>query len=244
MRKRSLPEAIFGVFVVFMVFFVSAFILIFLRIIFAPKKWEDAVVYACNPVLVWSQGVTVEVFNRDKFYDAHTPCVVVANHSSLVDIPAVYIAASGTMRMLAKRELFWLPFIGWGMTAAHFVGVRRGKRTSGERAQRIIGKRLRAGYQFYVAPEGTRSPTGKLLPFKPGAFRIAKIHQVPIVVLALENPWEILPKGKLLTRRKSTMRATFIGRISTTSAENSAKDPTELMEMARNLFLKHGFAES
>lgn len=243
-RPRPFISSLFGVFWVVMVFVVSAFFLIFLRIIFAPRKYLDAVVYACNPVLVWSQGVTVKVFNREKFYDPSEACIIISNHSSLVDIPSVYMAASGRLRMLAKRELFWIPFIGWGMTAAKFVGVTRGKRSSGENAQKKIGKRLSEGYQFYIAPEGTRSPTGRLLPFKPGAFRIAKIHKVPIVVLALEEPWKLLPKTDLLARKKGNLKATFLGKISTVSAENRDLTAVDLMNIARQMYLDHGIADA
>jgi 1-acyl-sn-glycerol-3-phosphate acyltransferase len=99
-----------------------------------------------------------------------------------------------------------------------------------------------------MAPEGTRSPLGYLLPFKTGAFRIALKTKTPIVVLALEKPWEILPKGNLLPLYSGTVNATFLGKIDPLkfleSPENTEKHLQSMIYEARVMFLKHGLTES
>jgi len=238
--------ALLGVVLTFTVSCICLIILFPLRLLSVPRKWENSVIWGCAPSILKFMNSRVEVINRE-IYNPDEPCIVIANHSSLLDIPAIYIATSGSLRMLSKFEMYLIPLIGWGMFFSHFIGVRRGSRKSGEHAQQLIGKRLKQGYQIYIAPEGTRSADGKLLPFKSGAFRLAKMHEVPIIVLALEKPWEILPRTRLFPLYGGTIKATFLGRLE--NRQNHGKtdkfpSADERLREARELYLKHGFVES
>ena len=239
-RHRGYTKALIGALGVILVFIFTSTLLIFLRLIFAPRYWQNKIIKKSADLLNFFLGIKVEVSNI-KFYNSNEPCLIISNHSSLIDIPITYAATSGCLRMLGKFELLLIPFLGWGMLASHFVAVRRGNRSSGEKALKTITQRLKDGFQFYMAPEGTRSPHGHLLPFKTGAFRIAQKTNVPIIVLALEKPWEILPKGKLLPLYGGTVSATFLGKIET---QSSLKTIEEMIGEARSLFLKHGLTES
>lgn len=239
-RYRGYTKALIGALGVILVFILISTLLILLRLIFAPRKWQNKIIKNSADLLNFFLGIKVEVLNR-KLYTPDEPCLIISNHSSLIDIPITYAATSGCLRMLGKIELLLIPFLGWGMLASHFVAVRRGNRSSGDKALKTITQRLKDGFQFYMAPEGTRSPKGHLLPFKTGAFRIAQKTKVPIIVLALEKPWEILPKGKLLPLYGGTIKATFLGRIETQSTDKAVE---EMIQETRSLFLKHGFTES
>ena len=240
LRYRGYIKALIGALGVILVFILISTFLILLRLIFAPRKWQNKVIKNSADLLNFFLGIKVEVLNR-KFYNPDEPCLIISNHSSLIDIPITYAATSGCLRMLGKVELLLIPFLGWGMLASHFVAVRRGNRSSGDKALKTITQRLKDGFQFYMAPEGTRSPKGHLLPFKTGAFRIAQKTKVPIIVLALEKPWKILPKGKLLPLYGGTIKATFLGKI---DPQDNSKTVEEMLREARHLFLKHGFTES
>jgi len=246
-RYRGYTKALIGALGVILVFILISTVLILLRLIFAPRKWQNSIIKKSADLLNFFLGIKVEVLNRE-FYNTEEPCLIISNHSSLIDIPITYAATSGCLRMLGKFELLLIPFLGWGMLASHFVAVRRGNRSSGDKALKTISQRLKDGFQFYMAPEGTRSPNGHLLPFKTGAFRIAQKTKVPIIVLALEKPWEILPKGKLLPLYGGVVKATFLGKIDPqtflVSSQNTEKSIQEIIQETRKLFLDQGLTES
>lgn len=253
-RYRGYPKAFIGALGVILVFVIVSLLLILLRIIFAPRKWQNTLIEKSANLLNFFLGIEVKVTNKE-IYNSKEACLIISNHSSLIDIPITYAAASGCLRMLGKIELLLIPFLGWGMLASHFVAVRRGNRSSGEKALNKITQRLKLGFQFYMAPEGTRSPRGKLLPFKTGAFRIALKTNTPIVVLALEKPWELLPKGKLLPLYGGIVHATFLGKIDPQNflkeesntlqpSNGSEKSIQNMIQNARKLFIDHGLTES
>src|SRR6202022_4038214 len=101
--------------------------------------------------------------------------VVVANHQSTIDVLALLVVLQGrtSLRFVAKRALFLVPILGWGMRLYGHTSVdRESVRASLEglrEARRSVGER----WSTVFFPEGTRSPTGRLLPFRLGAFRIA-----------------------------------------------------------------------
>lgn len=189
-----------------------------------------------------SLELKIKIFNRE-IYNPNEPAIIIANHSSQIDIPLIYESTSYKVRMLSKREMFWFPIMGWAMLIAKFIPVHRGRKDSGAKARATIASRLKEGYQIFMAPEGTRSATGCLLPFKKGAFHLSFDHKVPIYVLALYRPWEVLPKGKLYSSHTAELEAHFLGRIEPINRENSVKSVEELLGEARKLYLSHGFVE-
>lgn len=132
--------------------------------------------------------------------DASQPCVYVANHQSQFDIPALVLAMPADFRVVAKRELLYVPIFGWVLWLAGFIFIDRADRDraiqSLERAQRT----LRRGTSVVVFAEGTRSPDGRLLPFKKGGFILALQAGVPIVPVAIRGGRQVLPKGALRIR--------------------------------------------
>jgi 1-acyl-sn-glycerol-3-phosphate acyltransferase len=240
--KRHPVLVILGLAGMMLSFAFWAMVLILRRIFFLPRSLEDYSIKTCSRWIAKSMAIKVRVENAH-LYNPNEPALVIANHSSLVDIPMVHAACSARLRMLGKRELFWIPFMGWAMLASHYIGVNRGKKSSGARAVDLIRKRLSQGYQIFLAPEGTRSAKGCLLPFKPGAFRIAAETCTPIYVLGLSRPWEFLPKGDLFPPFKAELEAKFLGKIEPKNDENQVKTPEQLLQEARNLFLKAGFKE-
>ena len=191
---------------------------------------------------MWCLELSIRIENKE-FYDPDKAAIVIANHSSIIDIPLIYMTCSTKLRMLAKKEMFWVPLMGWAMWAANHVSINRGHKNSAVKAKATLTKRLKEGHQIFLAPEGKRSVDGKLLPFKSGAFRIAGEQRATIYVLALYKPWEILPKGSLYSRYKGQQVARFLGKIDPIIDDHSVKSPEELMAEARQLYLKNGFIE-
>lgn len=123
-----------------------------------------------------------------------TPVVYVSNHQSQADILTVFLIRR-QFRWLAKDVLFKIPFLGWAMTAAGYVAVKRGDKKSHVECFRQAREHLAAGTSMLFFPEGTRSKDGRLLPFKSGAFKLAKDCNVPILPITLVGASHLLPKG-------------------------------------------------
>jgi 1-acyl-sn-glycerol-3-phosphate acyltransferase len=125
--------------------------------------------------------------------DPRHPYVVVSNHESFADILLIS-HLPWEMKWLSKAELFRIPVMGWLMHLAGDVPVKRGFGPSAIEAMARCREILSRRVSVMVFPEGTRSPTTDLLPFKDGAFRLAVDAGVPILPLALHGTGTALPK--------------------------------------------------
>ena len=96
-----------------------------------------------------------------------------------------------------KDDVAKIPFVGWvsKLTGQYFV-ARDGSKRDTEQVKNIA-KQIRHGPPVILAPEGTRSPDGKLLPFQKGGFVIALLARVPVVPVVISGGHEIMPKGSL-----------------------------------------------
>jgi 1-acyl-sn-glycerol-3-phosphate acyltransferase len=120
--------------------------------------------------------------------------VVVSNHESTAD-PFLLSFVPWDMRWVAKEELFRLPLIGWMLRAGGDIPLRRGDRESVEAMLRACRETLAGGMPVMLFPEGTRSGTGELLPFRDGAFELAISAGVPVLPIALTGTRACRPKG-------------------------------------------------
>lgn len=123
--------------------------------------------------------------------------IIMCNHTSHFDIPMVYAALPGSIRMLAKKELFSIPFFGAAMRRAEFVSIDRGNRDQARADLDQAKQRMAAGIVLWVAPEGTRSQDGRLLPFKQGGFHLAIHTGALIIPVGIRGLHELLPAKKL-----------------------------------------------
>jgi 1-acyl-sn-glycerol-3-phosphate acyltransferase len=125
--------------------------------------------------------------------DPRRPFVVVSNHESFADILLIS-HLPWEMKWLSKAELFRIPVMGWMMWLAGDVPVKRGFGPSAVEAMDRCRQVLRNRVSVMIFPEGTRSKTAELLPFKDGAFRLAIEAGVPILPLAVSGTGTALPK--------------------------------------------------
>jgi len=123
------------------------------------------------------------------------PVIYASNHSSMFDIWALFATLPGSVRFVAKRELFRIPILGRAMLAVGHVPIDRTARKRAFQAYDEAARMIRGGTSVVVFPEGTRSRTGELLPFKNAPFGLAIAAQVPIVPVYVHHTFEILPKG-------------------------------------------------
>jgi 1-acyl-sn-glycerol-3-phosphate acyltransferase len=125
--------------------------------------------------------------------DPRRPFVVVSNHESFTDILLIS-HLPWEMKWLSKAELFRIPIMGWMMWLVGDIPVRRGFVPSALEAMERCRKALDNRVSVMIFPEGTRSRTSELLPFKDGAFRLAIEAGVPILPLAVSGTGTALRK--------------------------------------------------
>ena len=157
------------------------------------------------------------------------PYVVVSNHESFVDILLIS-HLPWEMKWLSKVEMLRIPVVGWDMRLAGDVPVERGTARSAVKALKRCREILAQRVSVIIFPEGTRSTTADLLPFKDGAFRLALEAGVPILPLAVSGTATALPKhGWKFARSRAEVRV--LEPIETAGMTLADLDP--LRELAR-----------
>ncbi len=146
--------------------------------------------WASIAVRVSLSKLTVE--GAENFHK-HPVAVYASNHTSYMDTPVIFTALPFQFRILAKRELWRMPFIGWylqrsGQMPIDTVNPHATLSSLGEGV-----KALRSGMPLFVFPEGGRTHTGELQPFLAGAAFLAIRAQVPLVPIALSGVYDLLP---------------------------------------------------
>lgn len=123
----------------------------------------------------------------------HAVAVYAANHTSYMDTPVIFSTLPFQFRILAKKELWTMPFIGWYLNRSGQIPVDT---VSANATVSSLGggvRALRAGMPLFVFPEGSRTPDGTMQPFLAGAAFLAIRAQVPLVPIALSGVYDLLP---------------------------------------------------
>lgn len=140
--------------------------------------------------------VSYQVFNPQKINcSSDRPYIIMSNHASLYDIPLIYAALPGSIRMIAKKELFRIPFWGYATRKAEMLSIDRGNPTQAKLDLAYAKEKMRSGIVLWMAPEGTRSRHGKLNPFKKGGFLLAMETGATIIPVGIRGSDQILPPG-------------------------------------------------
>jgi 1-acyl-sn-glycerol-3-phosphate acyltransferase len=147
---------------------------------------------------LWARGCVVISGSRLTVRGAqnlrkHAVAVYAANHTSYMDTPVIFAALPFQFRILAKKELWPIPFIGWHLNRSGQIPIDT-VNTHATLSSLGAGVRaLRAGMPLFVFPEGSRTPTGNLQPFLSGAAFLSIRAQVPLVPIALSGVYDLLP---------------------------------------------------
>jgi 1-acyl-sn-glycerol-3-phosphate acyltransferase len=141
-------------------------------------------------------GIRVEVEGLENI-DPQQPYVIMTNHQSVIDIGAVIQTLPISFRFVAKKELTWIPIFGWALPLAGHVIIDRGERSKAVHSLERAAQRIADGVNVIIFPEGTRSATGDLQPFKSGGFHLAIQAQVPILPGTISGTRVITPKRSL-----------------------------------------------
>ncbi len=155
---------------------------------------------------LWLAGVRLEVRGQEKIPN-HRAVVFMPNHQSNADPPAC-LAFLPPVLVMVKREFFRVPILGRAMRLRGFISVDRQNRERAIAAVEKAIESLKAGRSFLAYPEGTRSPDGRLQPFKKGVFVMAIKAGAPIVPVSISGSSKIMRKGEARIR-SGTLRITI-----------------------------------
>ena len=159
------------------------------------------------------------------------PYVAVSNHESYADIFLIS-HFPWEMKWLSKDTIFRIPVMGWMMRMANDISIKRGKRESVMSAMNGCRDRLSRKVSVMIFPEGTRSKTDDLLPFKDGAFKLAIEAGAPILPIAVAGTRDCMAKGSFAFRR-ARAKARVLTPIPTQGLTNA--DVAALRERTRDL---------
>jgi 1-acyl-sn-glycerol-3-phosphate acyltransferase len=141
--------------------------------------------------------IRVDVEGRE-LVPANTACIFMANHVSNLDPPALIPNIPGRTSVFIKRSLMGIPILGWGFKLAEFIPVERsGDRESAQESVATASEVLEKGTHITTFVEGTRSPDGRMLPFKKGPFYLAMETGAPCVPVSIWGTEKLMAKGSM-----------------------------------------------
>lgn len=142
--------------------------------------------------LVFFAGSSLKVNGMENLCK-HPVAVYAANHTSYMDTPVVFAALPFQFRILAKKELWPIAFIGWYLDRSGQIPIDTRNPRATLSSLGVGVKALRLGMPLFVFPEGGRTPNGELQNFLSGAAYLAIRAQVPLVPIALSGVYNLLP---------------------------------------------------
>jgi 1-acyl-sn-glycerol-3-phosphate acyltransferase len=143
----------------------------------------------------WVAGIRVKVEGRERV-PAHTACIFMANHVSNLDPPALIPHIPGRTAAFSKRSVFKIPVFGYCLKLGEFIAVdRTGDTAIAQESVATAGRLLARGIHFTTFVEGTRSPDGRMLPFKKGPFYLAMETGAPCIPVSIYGTETLMAKG-------------------------------------------------
>jgi 1-acyl-sn-glycerol-3-phosphate acyltransferase len=167
-----------------------------------PMILYQAAIVAVESALV-ILGIRYEVEGAEHI-DGKRPSIYCVNHVSNLEPPILFLVLAHRfaphLGILYKAVLHRLPVLGWGFDFVGFVPIERGNREQSSKALDKAVDLMHRGHSFLVFPEGTRSRSGELLPFKKGAFIMALRAQVPVVPTAITGSRAAMTPGSFIIK--------------------------------------------
>lgn len=182
-------------------------------------------------LIIFFGGIHVVSEGVDRV-DGLKSCVYVGNHRSHADSAVAFYYLPGNLRFLIKAEAFKIPLVGFALRTMGMIPVNRSNREEAVKSVDLAIPEIRAGRSIIFFPEGTRSRTNELLPFKKGAFVLAIKAQVPLVPFTVIGAHEIVKPGSLILHG-GTVKLIVHDPIDTTGYTMDQRD--ELTQKARDI---------
>lgn len=163
------------------------------------RIWAHWILATCK-IKIEAHGI--EQIPRDQ------PVIFMSNHRSALDVLVLVKTLPVPFRFVAKKELRWIPLFGWALFLGRHVFVDRENRIKAIQSLTEAAERVRSGTNVILYPEGTRSRTTELLPFKSGSFHMALDAGVLVVPVSVSGSQRLTPKGSSIVR-SGTIRIVF-----------------------------------
>jgi 1-acyl-sn-glycerol-3-phosphate acyltransferase len=190
---------------------------------YAVRPWAKSVLF--------SIGVKLDVQGLDNVPDE--PSIIMYNHQSALDILAFIAALPIDWKAVMKKEVGNMPFIGWvSKLAGHYFVARDGSERDTKEVKKIV-TRIRSGPSVLIAPEGTRSKDGRLLPFQKGGFLIAMLAKVPVVPMVITGGLKLKSKDSKVLKQ-GTMKVEILPAIYIDNLPSGKEGREELMRLVRS----------
>lgn len=157
-----------------------------------PRAKVDKVIRQWSLALVKVIGLNINVKGTLDSVPGR-PCIIMCSHSSAYDIPVSFVALPGSIRMLAKKELFRIPLFGRAMRMSEFVSIDRQDKERARQDLALAKSKMESGITVWIAPEGTRSKDGNLLPFKKGGMHLAIQTGAIVIPVVIKDINRVLP---------------------------------------------------
>ena len=159
------------------------------------REYMDKRIRIWNRRMLQIVDAKCKVFNPYEFeFKKDRPYIIMSNHLSLYDIPLIFATFPGaSVRMIAKKELCRIPVFGWGIKAGECVSIDRKNPRQAIKDLARAKEKILSGIKIWIAPEGSRSRTGRMGPFKKGGFKLAMSVEAIIVPVAIVGSDKILP---------------------------------------------------
>lgn len=180
-------------------------------------------------LILFTSGVRVKLAGLENV-EPDRACVFCSNHLSLMDTALVFAHVPVQFRILAKRYVFRIPFLGSHLRRSGHLPVDETNPRSALRSFELAAQHIRTGAPVILFPEGGRSPDGRLGEFKTGAALLAIKAGVPLVPLAIHGSRQVLPPGSIHIR-PATVRMSFAKAFSTEGL--TYRDAERLTALAR-----------
>jgi 1-acyl-sn-glycerol-3-phosphate acyltransferase len=164
--------------------------------------------------------------------DWSKPYVVMANHQSYLDVLALFTALPRTVGVVAKKELYRVPFFAGVMRALGCVSVDRVKKVESLTAMRDAAEKVRGGATIAVFPEGTRSTGDRIQRLKKGPFYLAQLAQVEVLPIGIRGSHALMPRKN--TGIHSGVIEVFCGAPISPPAHNDSAGRTALIGRVRS----------
>lgn len=176
---------------------ITAFLPALLFKIFRLHGWADAVFRANGKLMAWgiirSLGGRVRVFGRERFPEEENRLCIISNHQSYLDIPLLVGYLPIWPGFIAKVEVRKVPVVNMWMSSMKCVYIKRGNPRSSIEMILEGAKRIKEGHPLVIFPEGTRSKSRNIMPFKAGSTKLATRSRgviIPVTVLNTYRLWE------------------------------------------------------
>ncbi len=185
----------------------------------------------CNALI----GLDIEVVGEENLW-SHRPAVFMFNHQSKADVAIMASLVRRDVVGVGKKEIQKTPVIGWVMGMAGTVFIDRSDREKAiESMKPLVSAMKDEKKSLIIAPEGTRTPTRKLAPFKKGGFHMAMQVGVPIIPVVIHNASDIAPKGDFVFK-PGTVHVEVLPPVDT--SDWTTNNMNEQVNLVRNQFLK------